>query len=361
MPDEGRPDPDPPGPAARLVAAYRATGADLPWGDPRRAHGVAMEGYFWRFTDPHRSRVVIALIGVNRGPHGPWATVGLAGNNGFLRTAALPGGRADPGRLGAASGDAFVADGRSVRVDLGPDAHLDVSIDAPEPWPRRRPLGGSSGFQLVPGLNQYWHPWLLGGRARGEARLGGETWSLDGAAVYGEKNWGKEGFPDRYWWGQAQGFAEPAACLAFAGGDVVAGPFHTSVTALVVRLPDGRLLRLGNPGTSPVRAAIGPGRWQLDGRARGWRVLVDGADDPARAHVLPVPLPHLERNTAGALEHLAGRLSVRVERRGRTYWTGDSALAGLEVGGLELQARAREELLRRGAPPDATGAPPAGD
>lgn len=366
MPDKG--------PGGRAVAAYRATGADLPWGDPRRAHGVAMEGYYWRLTDVERSRVVIALIGVNRGPHGRWATVGLAGSNGFLRTAALPGGWADPHGLGAASPGpaapspaapagigAFVGDDRTLRVDLGPDARLEVRLDTLDPWPPGRALGGSSGFQLVPGLNQYWHPWLLGGRAHGEAILGGEVWQLDGAATYGEKNWGKEGFPDRYWWGQAQGFAEPAACLAFAGGDVVAGPFHTSVTALVVRLPDGRLLRLGNPGTSPVRAAIGPGRWQLDGRARGWRVLVDGADDPARAHVLPVPLPHLERNTAGALEHLAGRLSVRVERRGRTYWTGDSALAGLEVGGLELQARAREELLRRGAPPDATGAPPAGD
>ena len=47
---------------------YRATGADLPFGDPCRAHGVAMEGYFLRLTDRERGRVVIALIGVNRGP-----------------------------------------------------------------------------------------------------------------------------------------------------------------------------------------------------------------------------------------------------------------------------------------------------
>ena len=59
-----------------------------------------------------------------------------------------------------------------------------------------------------------------------------------------------------WWWGQAQGFAEQDSCVAFAGGEVSAGPFRTKVTALVVRLPDGTLLRLGNPGTSPVRAMI---------------------------------------------------------------------------------------------------------
>ena len=29
---------------------YRALGADPPFGDPRRAHGIGFEGYYWRFT-----------------------------------------------------------------------------------------------------------------------------------------------------------------------------------------------------------------------------------------------------------------------------------------------------------------------
>ena len=37
-----------------------------------------------------------------------------------------------------------------------------------------------------------------------------------------------------WWWGQAQGFAEQDACVAFAGGEVSTGPFRTKVTALVV-------------------------------------------------------------------------------------------------------------------------------
>lgn len=341
-----------------VVRRYRATGADLPYGDPLPAHGLAMEGYFWRFTDPSTGLVVVALNGVNRAADGTWATLGLAGGGAgaFLRTTAYPEGRADPGGLGASAGRAFSADDRSLRVDLGPDARLEVAIDRPLPWPRRS-LGGSSVFQAVPGLNQYWHPWLLGGRATGTAVLGDRTWSLDGAQVYAEKNWGKGGFPEAWWWGQAQGFDEPDACVAFAGGDVTAGPVHTTVTAVVVRLPGGRTLRLGNPLVSPVQARVGDERWVLRGRGYGWRVLIEGAAPLAAAHVLPVPVPLERRNTAGAIEHLAGALTVRVERRGRLVWEGHSALAGLEHGGL---ARAEAELHRRGAPAGAVDAPPQG-
>ena len=45
-----------------LLDAYRRTGADLPFGDPRRAHGVAMEGYYWRLSDPASGRCIVALL-----------------------------------------------------------------------------------------------------------------------------------------------------------------------------------------------------------------------------------------------------------------------------------------------------------
>lgn len=341
---------------SRALAAYRRTGADLPYGDPRRAHGVAMEGYFWRVTDRDRGRSLIALIGVNRGPRGPWATLGLAAwPDPALTVTATAQGYADPARLGARAGSAFVADERRVEVDLGPGARLSIEVDEPLPWPRAR-FGGSSGFHSVPALNQYWHPWLLGGRVRGSAEVGDQTWELDGAQVYGEKNWGKGGFPDSWWWGQAQGFEDRGACVAFAGGQVSAGPLRTEVTALVVRLPDGRVLRLGNPGTSPVRAHVLDESWTLRGRSRQWQVDVEGSAPLADAHVLPVPLPSLGRNTAGAIEHLGGALSVVVRSGGRVVWRGESSLAGLEHGGLD---RAEAELRRRGIPAGAVGAPPA--
>nr|WP_253945617.1 tocopherol cyclase family protein [Nocardioides sp. zg-DK7169] len=304
-----------------------------------------MEGYFWRFTDPHTGRVVIALNGVNRAADGRWATLGLAAHpGGFLRTTVHPEATAGPDGLGARAGDAFHGTPDALRVDLGPTARLDVRLEDAVPWSRRS-FGGSSVFQTVPGLNQYWHPWLLGGRAHGTAVLGEQAWDLDGWTAYGEKNWGRGGFPDSWWWGQAQGFAEDAACVAFAGGQVSAGPLRTTVTAVVVRLPDGRVVRLGDPVVSPVRAEVADEHWSLRGRSARWSVEVEGRGDLGRAHVLPVPLPLERRNVPGAIEHLAAQMRVVVRHRGRTVWSGESTLAALEHGGI---ARARAEVLRRG-------------
>ena len=333
-----------------MVSRYRGTGADLPFGRPTLAHpGVAMEGYFWRITTPERS--AIALIGVNRGPRGPWATLGLATSPGVsspaaLATDAVDGAWADPDALGAGSGTHFVGMDRALRVRIA-NGELDAAFTDPLPWPHRA-LGGSSAFQAVPALNQYWHPWLLGGRASGRVAFGEDAWEFTDAEVYAEKNWGRAGFPDAWWWGQAHGFDERGACVAFAGGEVSAGPLRTEVTGLVVRLPDGCVVRLGNPGTSPVRARIHDEAWTLRGRSRNWSIDVDAHAPLGAAHVLPVPLPAEHRNTPGALEHLSGTLSVVVRRRGRAVWRGTSTMAALEHGGL---ARAQAELARRGGDP----------
>ena len=45
---------------AVLLRTYRATGADLPFGRPERAHGVPFEGYYWRIVHPARGLVVVA-------------------------------------------------------------------------------------------------------------------------------------------------------------------------------------------------------------------------------------------------------------------------------------------------------------
>lgn len=337
--------------------AYRASGADRPFGDPLPAHGVAMEGYFWRFTDPASGRVLIALNGVNRSADGTWSTLGVAAHpNGFLRTVEHPEGHAATDRLGVTSGIAFRGTTDRLHVDLGPDARIDVGIADLAPWPRRS-FGGSSVFQSVPGLNQYWHPWLLGGTARGEAVVGTETWELDGWSVYGEKNWGRGGFPESWWWGQAQGFADPSVCVAFAGGEVTAGPLRTTVTAVVVRLPDGTVVRLGDPLVSPVKADVTDERWSLRGRSARWRIDIEGSGDLTSAHVLPVPLPAERRNVPGAIEHLGAHMAVTVRRRGTIVWQGESHLAALEHGGID---RARAEVTRRGHGEDAVDAPPQG-
>lgn len=339
-----------------LLRAYRATGADLPFGNQLAAHGVAMEGYFWRLTDAASGRVVIALIGVNRSPTGNWATLGLAAHpGGFLATAAHDGAVASRHRLEVAAGSAFEASAEAVHVDLGPRARLDLRITDPAPWPSRA-LGGSSYFQLLPALSQYWHPWLLGGRAHGTAVLGSQRWDFAGAQIYGEKNWGREGFPDRWWWGQAQGFAAPQALVAFAGGELIAGRVRGEISVLVVRLPDGWVVRLGDPLVSPVRARVEPQRWRLRGAGRGWEVDLAGRAPLGDAHVLPVPLPSQRRNTAGSLEHLAGTLHVRVRYRGREVWRDTSRLAALEHGGLATAAAELRRRVGNGAGPEVAAA-----
>ena len=336
---------------------YRGNGADYPWGNLLRAHpGVRMEGYFWRFTAPRDDgRVLIALCGVNRADDGFWSTLGLGAHpSGFLRAVEHPEGRADPDGLGAFAGSAFNGTPDRLRVDLGEDARLDVRVTSPVPWGRRA-FGGSSYFQSVPALNQYWHPWLLGGNAQGTATVGDESWEIDGWQVYAEKNWGKGGFPDSWWWGQAHGFDEPEACVAFAGGEIKSGPLQTEVTAVVVKLPDGRLIRLGNPGTSAVEAEVTDESWSLKGKSLRWQVEIEGRAPLGDSHLLPVPLPQERRNVAGALEHLGGTMQVVVKsHRGVVVWRGESDVAALELGGLD---RAQKEATRRGFP-GASAVPP---
>lgn len=340
--------------AREALRLYRSTGADLPFGNPLTAHGVARERYLWRLTDPTQRRTLVALNGVNRGSAGAWATLALAASNGFVHTTSHPTAQAAPGRLGAFAGTAFAGTAQRVVVDLGPDAKLDVAVGSPVLWPRRS-TGGSGVFHVLPALHQHWHPWLLGAVAVGTAVVGGDTWEIDGWSVYAEKSWGPAGLPGSWWWGQAHGFAEATACVAFAGGEVALGPLRTSVTALVVRLPDGTLLRLGDPLLTSVTAELGDGWWLFRGRSAQWHVEVDGFGRTDAAHVLPVPVPTEDRDVPGTLHQLRGTVRVRVRHRGRVVWTGESRSAGLERGGI---GRARAELVRRGADPEVTCARP---
>src|SRR5687768_4736507 len=69
------------------TSAYRARGADLPFGDPGAAHGVPFEGCFWRIVHPASGVVVVALSAVCRGPDGQWGLSTLAAHpGGFERT-----------------------------------------------------------------------------------------------------------------------------------------------------------------------------------------------------------------------------------------------------------------------------------
>jgi tocopherol cyclase len=332
---------------ATMLAAYRATGADPPFGDPRGYHGVGMEGYFWRITDAAAGAVVVVLTAVNRDAAGAtWGLVALAVHpGGFVRSATVDRAHAARGRLGVRLEDAdgrpvLVAGDERLAVDLGPDARVDLAFEDRIAWPARRAFGGIGLAQAVPGLSQYWHPHLLGARVRGTVRAGADERALDGATAYAEKNWGAGGHPPAWWWGQAHGFARADACVAFAGGRATLGPLAVpSATAVVVAL-GGEVLRVVSPPT-PLRVAVGDGGWRLRGRTARHRVEIEGRAGGSPPHVLPVPFPaDRHRHEEQSAMHLAGELCVRVRRGTRTVFAGTSALAGLERGLGPVSARA---------------------
>ena len=328
-----------------MFSRYRALGSDLPFTDLRRGHGVGLEGYFWRFSHAESGRVVVALCGVCRDATGAaWATVGLAGHpGGFQREADVPtaGAATDRFSVWAGPGGAVLSgDADGVRVELGADARLEVRLAARREWARPF-LGGVGVAHLVPGLGQYWHPYLFDAAVSGSAVLGGETVSLDGWTVYAERNWGDGGFPPRWWWGQAQGFERRDVGVAFAGGDVVIGPAQLQATSVVVALGDRRV-RLGNPLLAPVHVEADGARWLLHGRGPRWSVELEGDGGGQVPHTLPVPLPSERRSVPGAREHLAAHLRLVLRHRGRVAFAGESQLAGLEIGGFGAAALTRQ-------------------
>lgn len=299
-----------------------------------------MEGWFWRFTDAAAGRVVVALCGVNRHPAGDWATVAIAAHpGGVVRSAVVAPAGADADRFAVragADGDTFDAGPGHVRVHVG-DATLDVTLPDIVGWPLR--LGGGGVFSALPWLGQYWHPHVLGGQVEGGLTVAGETWDLDRCTVYAEKNWGA-GFPERWWWGQADAFGGDDVCVAFGGGRLQAGPVGFDVGGCVVRL-GARVVRFAPPGAL-VRTTVADGCWTVRARRPGWQLDIAGDGDGHQPHVLPVPVPAERRNVDTDLEHLAGHMHVTVRRRGAVVFDGTSHLAGLELGTTDTDVARRQ-------------------
>jgi len=310
----------------RLDKLYRHTGANLPFGDPRPSHGAEMEGYFWRVTDVDSKSVLVILCGINRHPDGDWATVAVAAHpGGFVRSTVLPNASASSNDFLVQAGDgAFKGTETEVHVDLGADTKVDLSLSQGVTWPRV--LGGGGVFSAIPYLGQYWHPHLLGGSVAGKACVGQDEWEFIDAAIYAEKNWGA-GFPERWWWGQAQGFNRSDVCVAFSGGVLTAGPLSATVGGVIVRV-GAHLIRL-TPPLSRVHSETDGRHWEVRAHGHGYRVHIIGTAEN-EPHALPVPLLTERRNIHTDFEHLAGQLSLDVS--GRLNYQGDTALAGLEIG-----------------------------
>ncbi len=336
-----------------LVDRWRSTGADLPGGDPTAGHGAEMEGYFWRITDVDTGTVVLALCGVNRDGDGRrWATVAASvhPDDVTVHDAVQQGVADHPHRLDVRAGTTLQATASRLLVDLDGIA-LDVTLGPSRATTGVLPGGGLAG--IVPGLGQYWHPHLFGAPVRGTLRTPAGTRRLDGAVAYAEKNWGR-GFPERWWWGQADGFARPDLTVAFGGGRLAVGRAGPAgdVTGIVCAV-GGHTLRLAPP-FARVRTEVdevdGVGTWRVHGRGPRTEVTIEGDGSRRPPAVLPVPLPAERRNVMTDREHLAATLHLVVRRDGRTLVDDTSHLAALEVGSRPDQAAAEASCSRtRGA------------
>ena len=312
-----------------LTDVYRRTGADVPFGNPLPSHGTEMEGWFWRITDETSGRALIALCSVNRQPAGDWSTAAVGVHPGLVvRSGALEGARAEESPFSVTAGDAsgsFQVGTDRVRFELG-DLRLNMVITDPVTWPKA--FGGGGVFSAIPFLNQYWHPYYLGGKASGTVEYGAESWTFADAKVYAERNWGA-GFPLRWWWGQAHDFGGADVCVAFSGGLLSLGPIARDVNGIVVRL-GSKVIRMTPPVL--VRSRIGENQWFLRGRSPRYEIEIEGDGRHLPPHVLPVPLPAERRNIDTDFEHLGARLRLTVRERGALLFEGTSELAALEVG-----------------------------
>jgi len=319
-----------------MLSLYRRTGADLPFADPRGYHGVAMEGYFWRLTHVPSGNVLIVLAGVNRDRTGAtWGTVGLAAHpGGFSRSVAVAdagGARRGIGVWAGEDGETNLrADADALYVNLGADANLSVRFSDTVGWPRGA-FGGIGPAQAIPGLSQYWHPHILGGRVSGTACIAGREIDLGGATVYGEKNWGRGGFPPAWWWGQAQGFEREDVCVAFAGGRAGLGRAQVLATSIVVRVGD-EVVRAVRP-MHPMRIEVGTRGWRFRARTARHTIELEGTANGTPPHALPIPIAAERRNREeAASQYLVSDVRLVVRRGRRLVLSGASALAGLERG-----------------------------
>ena len=313
----------------RLTNAYRRTGADVPYGNPLPSHGTEMEGWFWRVTDEASGRALIALCSVNRQPAGDWSTAAVGVHPGLVvRSGALEGARAVQSPFSVTAGDEsgnFTVSTDQVHFELG-DLRLNMTITDRVAWPKA--FGGGGIFSAIPFLNQYWHPYCLGGKASGTVEYGSEKWTFDGAKVYAERNWGK-GFPLRWWWGQAHDFGDDDVCVAFSGGLLSLGPIARDVNGIVVRVRN-KVIRMTPPVL--VRSEVGDNQWVIRGKSARYEIELEGDGRHLPPHVLPVPLPAERRNIDTDFEHLGGRLRCTVRESGKLLFDGTSELSALEVG-----------------------------
>ena len=335
----------------------------------------AMEGYFWRITEPRRGDVVVVLAAVNRDARGRDVGHGRAGGAprrprarrdgrprrrprapacGCAWRRRRPHGARGGRATGCASTSARRAPRRRLRRDAAPGRGASSSA-------------GSGPAQVVPGLSQYWHPAPARRARRGAAASAARA--LDARrrdAPTPRRTGARAGMPPEWWWGQAHGFARDrtrawrsrAAAPASARCASPRRPRSSSRSAAT------SCASCAPPG--PLRVTVEADGWRLRGRtAPGTRVEVEGHAGGTAPHLLPGPAargapPPRRRRGAAPRRHAARPRAPRAAARcsrGRRGSRASSAASAAQPGAWTARTMRLDPSPRR----DLTGGPPRGD
>ena len=327
---------------ATMSARYRATGADPPWGDPRGYHGVGMEGYFWRITEPRRGVVVVVLVAVNRDAGGRDmgdARDGRAPRRprprgdgrprdgrappasacGSTATTAAPCSRRATSACGSTSAPTRASTSRSPTGPRGPSA----SCSAGSGRRRRSRASASTGTRTCSARASGAAGWP--GRTRSPSTARPPTPRRTGARAGIRRSGGgarRTASPS----GRTRAWRSPAAGRASARWPCPARPRSSSRSAARSSASSRR------PSRCASRSAAGG--WRLRARGARYRVDIEGHAGGTEPHLLPVPVAVRAPAPGGAVgDAPRGHAARPAARAGaRLVFAGTSRLAGLERG-----------------------------
>jgi tocopherol cyclase len=178
-----------------------------------------------------------------------------------------------------------------------------------------------------------WQILMAHGLAEGWIEWKGERHAFADAPAYAEKNWGGA-FPDKWFWVQANGFAEDPDAALIAGGGLRGVLWWKEAVAMVGLYAGGRFWQF-LPEQAAVRWSVLPwGRWQIEAESDRHRIDLLGKAAPEAGIELLAPTVQGPRFVCR--DTLAGEVSVRLERRWaprRVLFEGTTRLGGLETGG----------------------------
>ncbi|MEM0979898.1 MAG: tocopherol cyclase family protein [Cyanobacteria bacterium P01_H01_bin.58] len=195
-------------------------------------------------------------------------------------------------------------------------------------------LATASWLSYLPILEPGWQVLMAHGLATGWAEWQNQRYEFQQAPIYAEKNWGGA-FPERWWWIQANAFAEvPDLTLTAVGGRrQVLG--RTETVGLIGLHYQGKFILL-NTLRDQMTWTVAPwGQWQVTASNHRYRITLEGKAEQPPANVRVPTLTGLQFN---CWDTTHGQLEVTVWQRSpidteTLIVQAHSDLAGLEVGG----------------------------